>query len=381
MSASLVAIAAAALVAVLVFAAGPAAGGSGVSQSLCIGHHPQEYVWYTSSCTGHDEPELDPLSTQPGSARDLTWTVVLPTDGATTVDSVGPTFWIGGVVTDPNSLDGQAFLELQFYPNSLLKGCAAGGGFNVVSAPGDYVACAPVWSVSPHGHSESAAFNAALLDSQTGQPLVMHAGDTVTDHQYVTPAADGMHITVTDLTTGHAGTIVLNSKTDGPLMPAFDTQALGNALGWGLVDDAPNALVWEIGHTSPFTSPSSQFCLPGSATKPPCYSYDISTWLGFHPLIVKGVTFGDGSAAKSWSAVSDYGGAAEVDQFCGASLYGTPFCSYPWYALNKTLGGFTYGGDYPGTSNDYGQAGEFQPTLQCPSPSGPDTTYCSTVLK
>ena len=270
---------------------------------------------------------------------------------------------------------------MQFYPNSALKGCSAGGGFNVVSAPGDYVACSPVWSVSPHGHAESAAFNAALLDSQTGQPLVMHAGDTVTDHQYVTAAADGMHITVTDLTTGHAGTIVLNSKTDGPLMPAFSTQALGNALGWGLVDDAPNALVWEIGHTSPFVSPSSQFCLPGSATKPPCYSYDIPTWLGFHPLIVKGVTFGDGSAAKSWSAVSDYGGAAEVNQYCGAALYGTPFCSYPWYALNKTLGGFTYGGDYPGTSNDYGQAGEFQPTTQCPSPSGPDTTYCSTILK
>ena len=49
----------------------------------------------------------------------------------------------------------------------------------------------------------------------------MHAGDTVTDHQYVTPAADGMHITVSDLTTGHAGTIVLNSKIDGPLMPAY----------------------------------------------------------------------------------------------------------------------------------------------------------------
>jgi hypothetical protein len=31
--------------------AGAAAGGSS-SQSLCIGHHPMEYVWYTASCTG-----------------------------------------------------------------------------------------------------------------------------------------------------------------------------------------------------------------------------------------------------------------------------------------------------------------------------------------
>ena len=55
--------------------------GSATPQSLCIGHHPQDFVWYTHSCTGHDEPELDPLSNAPGSAQDLTWTVVLPTDG------------------------------------------------------------------------------------------------------------------------------------------------------------------------------------------------------------------------------------------------------------------------------------------------------------
>src|SRR5689334_24666030 len=52
----------------------------------------------------------------------------------------------------------------------------------------------------------SAAFNAMLTDANTGGPLVMHAGDTITDHQYVTAARDGMHITVSDLTTGHAGT-------------------------------------------------------------------------------------------------------------------------------------------------------------------------------
>src|SRR5690349_24070108 len=98
-----------------------ASGPGGAGQSLCIGHHPQGDIWYTGSCTGHDEPEIDPLSTAPGSAQDLTWTLVLPTNEAGTteaqvgqVDSVGPTFWIGGTVTDPNSRFGQAFLELQF---------------------------------------------------------------------------------------------------------------------------------------------------------------------------------------------------------------------------------------------------------------------------
>ena len=360
--------------------AGGAGASSTTSQSTCVAHHSQEYVWYTQSCTGHDEPELDPLSTKTGSARDLTWTIVLPTNGAVQVDSVGPTFWIGGTVTDPDSLFGQAFLELQFYPNSLTTGCTAGGGFNVTYAPGVYTACSPVWQVSKHGSAESAAFNAMLTDSATGGPLVMHAGDTVTDHQYVTPAADGMHITVTDLTTGHSGTIVLNNQKHGPLMPAFSVQKLGNALGWGLVNDAPNSLVWEIGHTGDYTTPAAQFCLPGSATKPPCYSYDVPTWLQFQPLQVKGVTFGDGSSANSWSAVSDYGGKAEVDQYCGAAGYGSPFCWYPWFAYNGADKAFTYGGDYPGTTKDYGQALQFTQQEDCASPADGSPQYCSTVL-
>src|SRR5947209_17335582 len=114
------------------------------SQSLCIAHHPQDFVWYTSSCTGHDEPEIDRLSNRAGSAPDLTWTIVLPANGAQQVDSVGPTFWIGGTVTDPHSLFGEAFLELQFYPNSITTGCTAGGGYNVTYAPNTFTACSPV---------------------------------------------------------------------------------------------------------------------------------------------------------------------------------------------------------------------------------------------
>lgn len=238
-----------------------------------------------------------------------------------------------------------------------------------------------MWEVSKTGNSESAAFNAMLTDSAGGGPLIMHAGDTVTDHQYVTAARDGMHITVTDLTSGHSGTIVLNSKADGPLMPAFSVEKLGNSLSWGLVNDAPNSLVWEIGHTGNYTSPAGQFCLPGSATKPPCYSYDVPTWLKFSPLQVKGVTFGDGSQAKSWSVVSDFGGAAEVDQYCGAANYGSPFCTYPWYAYNSADRAFTYGGDYPGTSADFGQAGQFDETEGCTSPIGGNPQYCSTEIR
>jgi hypothetical protein len=357
----------------------PAAAASTTAQSLCIAHHPQDYVWYTHSCTGHDEPEIDPLSNLAGSAQDLTWTIVLPTNGAMQVDSVGPTFWIGGTVSDAHSLDNEAFLELQFYPNSIVTNCASGGGYNVSYSANTYSVCSPVWEVSKTGNSESAAYNAMLTDSATGGPLLMHAGDTVTDHQYITAAQDGMHITVTDLTTGHSGTLVLNSKVDGPLMPQFSVQKIGNSLGWGLVHDAPNSLVWEIGHTGNYTSPAGQFCLPGSAAKPPCYSYDVPSWLQFSPLQIKSVTFANGSTAKSWSVVSDFGGEAEVKQDCGS--YGGPFCTYPWYAFNSTDNAFTFGGDYPGTTNDFGQALQYDQQENCLSPDGTSPQYCSTVIK
>ena len=241
--------------------------------------------------------------------------------------------------------------------------------------------CSPVWSVSSTGQKgvfhEPAAFNAMLTDgSGKSSPLIMHGGDTITIHWFTTPAADGFHVTVRDLTTGGQGTIVLDTAKDGALMPAYDVQAIGNSLGWGIVDDAPNSFVWEIGHTSPFSSPASAFCLPGQTT---CPSYDASAWAGMSPIQIKSVTFGDGSTAKHWAVVSDFGGKAEVNQYCGAAAYGQPFCIYPWYTLGKS--GFHYGVDFPDTTNDYGQADQFQQTQGCGGPFGPNSTYCSTVIK
>lgn len=353
-------------------------------KSGCIAHHPRYAegwfeVRYDAGCTGHDEPELAPISSAPGSARDLTWTVVLPTDGASNVSDVGPTFWFGGTVTDPSSLFGQAFVELQFYPDALVTNCTPGGGFVVSFAPNTYTACSPVFKLTSTGQKgvfhETAAFNAMLSDSASPKdPLVMHAGDTVTVHWFTTPAQDGFHVTVTDLTTGGTGTIVLNSKSDGPLMPAFDTQEIGNALAWGLVDDTPNSFVWEIGHESVFQSPAAAFCVPGQAG---CDSYNAASWGGFSPIEIKSVTFAGGLKAKSWAVVSDFGGKAEVNQHC--SSYGGSFCIYPWFTLGTT--GFHYGVDFPDTVKDFGQADQFQQSTQCGGPFGPNSTYCMTILK
>jgi hypothetical protein len=360
-------------------AAAPSAAQSGAA--VCIGHHPnsspQYPIWYTGACTGHDEPELDPVSSLAGSAQDLTWTAILPKDGTVPVSAVGPTFWWGGTVTDPNpqSLFGQAFLELQFYPDAIVNNCSSAGGFNVTYAPDKFSVCSPVWQVGTKSFAETAAFNAELYDGATNDPLVMNAGDTIQIHFFVASPDEGWNVQVTDLTTGHSGTIVLNSKY-GPMLPAFSAQKIGNALGWGLVDDTPNSFVWEIGHTSDFATPGGQYCVPGQTI---CDSYDISHWLGFTPLRITSVSFANGSTPSEWAVTSDLGGSAEVNQDCPS--YGGPFCSYPWYAFNGTSSAFTYGGDYPGTKFDYGQGSQFATTMQCGGPFGPDSTYCDTVLR
>ncbi|HMC41108.1 MAG TPA: hypothetical protein VKI19_15685 [Acidimicrobiales bacterium] len=347
----------------------------------CVAHHfaavAGNPIWYTAGCTGHDEPELDPVSSLAGSAQDLTWNVVLPSDGAVPVSSVGPTFWWGGTVSDPNphALFNQGFLEVQFYPDAVVNNCSSDGGFNVSYAPDKFTVCSPVWQVSTQNNAETAAFNAELYQGSTNQPLVMTAGDTISIHFHVVSRSQGWNVTVTDLSTGQAGTIVLNSKY-GPLLPFFSTQQIGNALGWGIVHDTPNAFVWEIGHTSPFTTPAAQFCLPGQTN---CDSYDASHWAGFSPLRIQSVRFADGSAPSNWAAVSDFGGKAEVDQYC--SSYGGPYCIYPWFAFNSTSSAFTYGVDYPGTKFDYGQAAQFAQSTQCGGPFGADSTYCDTVLR
>jgi hypothetical protein len=314
------------------------------------------------------------VSSAPGSARDLTWTVVLPTDGSRPVADSG-IFWFGGTVNEPASWFGQAFMELQFYPDSIVKKCFDNGGYSPQWAPNTYTACSPIWQINPKSIAETAAFNAMLHRGTSNDPLVMHGGDTVKVHFYTTPAQDGFHETVTDVTTGQSGTIVLYSPKYGPFMPVYGKQEIGNALKWGLVNDTPMSFVWEIGHTSDFAKPAAAFCLPGD---PSCTTYDAATWAGFKSIRIRSVTFGDGSHPDHWAVVSDYGGTAEIDQYC--HTYGTPFCTYPWYSLASD-GSWNYGVDYHDTVADYGKAAQFATDLRCGGPFGRDSTYCDTIVR
>jgi hypothetical protein len=77
---------------------------------------------------------------------------VLPADGRFPVDATGGVFWFGGTVDDPNSLFGQAFLEVQFYADSIVTKCTPNGNFKVVYAPNTYSVCSPVWKITVTGN-------------------------------------------------------------------------------------------------------------------------------------------------------------------------------------------------------------------------------------
>jgi hypothetical protein len=362
-------------------AASPAMAGS-TSSTGCIAHRAVYVedvfeVRYSNGCSGHDEPELDPVSNAPHSAKNQTWHLVLPRDGKYEVAQPGPIFWIGGTVHDPASLFHQSFLEVQFYPDTIAQNCAQTGSISGKFAKNVYSVCTPVWAITTTGqkptYHEPAHFN-EKLNTPAGNTLTMHAGDVVDVHLFVTSAKDGWHVTVTDRTNGRSGTIVLNSPKYGALMPEFDRQVIGNALGWGAVHDTPTSFVWEIGHLPLYNSPPFEYCVPGEVG---CYSYDTRAWAGIHPLDIVSVTFGDGSGPKHWAVVSDYGGKDDDIQDCGH--YGGPWCIYPWYSRNAD-GDWNFGVDYPDTVNDYGRASQYFQHTFCGGPFGPKSTYCDHVI-
>jgi len=373
---------------------GNVASGDGSSTSACLAHIPgglgdddaadlSEY--YTSVCTGHDEPELDPVSSAPGSAQDITWHVQLPADGAVPVSSVGPTFWFGGTVHDSNpvKLGLEGFLELQFYPDSFVKSCPSDGGFIVKHAPNIYTACSPVWTLTKKGNSigEPAAFNGMLTDAGGKTAFVMNALDIVDVHIWAPAPGAAYQEQVTDETTGETSSVlVLNSQRDGPLTPQFSTNAIGNSLDWGGVYDTPMAFVWEIGHSDIYGDHPGAFCVPGQTF---CGSFNADNWAGITPIWIFDVTFGDGSHQEHWATVSDTGGKAEVlgNSFVGptdCTGYGGPFCIYPYFSSDG--GAINYG---VGPNNLGGGVDQFAQIQTCPAVSlfPDDPTYCDTVVQ
>jgi hypothetical protein len=379
-----------ALLAAVAAAAAPTAGASTAGGAHCFGVLPSggEYssISYPVGCYGHDEPMISPISHVPGSSSNITWEIVLPTDGSSRqVVDLGPTFWFGAGVNDPHSFFGQAFEELQFYPDSLNRQCGPDGSFNPRHVANVWTVCSPVWKVTPDGTAELAAFNGELKLAGSNDPLVMHSGDTVRVHYFRGPQHQHpLNILVTDETSRQqSAPLILISKSDGPLTPTGSTNTDSNFLQWGAVYAPPMEFSWEIGHANFYKYPFQPECLPGMFN---CYSYNVPRgWLGVNPVRIKSVKFNNDSVKpSSYETVDGQGGSFEDFLWCGS--YNAPgshgSCTFPWYTYNGAHHAIEFGGDYPATTSDFNTYFQFATQGHCPSPFAPAfQTYCGTTLQ
>jgi hypothetical protein len=83
-----------------------------------------------------------------------------------------------------------------------------------------------------------------------------------------------------------------------------------------------------------------------------------------------------------WGGLFLSGGAVvgeADDQLC---RFRRPLLRLPLVRLERnTQRLHLYGGDYPGTTKDFGQVLQFQQAANCASPADGSPQYCSTVLK
>jgi len=360
------------------------AGGNATLQCDGMYWAPNVTAWYDPSyCYGHDEPTISYLSNAPGSGRNASFQITLPSSNTNlSQGDFYATIWFGGTVYDPLSLDQQAFLEFQFYPappaytgpNSGAQDCLANGAFNEAwtSGTNDWFACAVVWGI--YNGAEENAVNPSPLDV-FGQPdsiLLMHSGDHLfVNYTGLSPTAP-WRLGVVDTTTAENGTIALeNSSRHVGFGPFYAQAALGNILDWGASGPGAIAFAYEIGHALNPAIPvdnNDGGCTPGDHA---CDSYWPGRWgqmgqmeLGL-PVLGHGPTAG--FPLKMYYSSSQEGEAevnastSPVGSHCPAPSFSTSVnCLYPWYQYRAGNYSFTFGAtDVANATYDYGNEYEF----------------------
>ena len=342
--------------------------------------------WYDPSyCYGHDEAVMNYWSHRPGSGANATFQVVLPSDGTQGVSQAQlyATFWFGGVVRDPNSLDDQAFLEFQFYPappyftgpGSGTQDCLPNGAFNpVYPAPvgaNRWFACAVVWQVV-NGTTEDAAFAGPLNQAgASDQILEMQSGDhlAVTYSGIPQSATQGWHLSVNDLSRGTSGAVTLQNGSLA-LSPYYATASPSNVIIWGAAAEGAISFAYEIGHQLDPTTPTVYNevgeCFPGDGM---CSSYWPGKWNASGQMQLDLPVMGD-PGDQGYPRVigfsSSQGGETEVnDSSCVTPSFSTlRNCMYPFYQYRDANTSFTFGTTIvPGATHTYGNEYQFPAVL------------------
>ncbi|MCI4340043.1 MAG: PKD domain-containing protein [Thermoplasmata archaeon] len=329
---------------------------------------------YPDECYGHDEPGFSAFSNLPGSGGNVSWTFTLPTDRDAThnqSDLYG-TFWFGMVLSDPGSALGQAFLELQFYPDHIWT--------SATTVNGKWIGAARVVQADlQDGYLDDAYVSPLLIGGISGQYLTMNQGDSIAVNLsgwIGNPL--GESVVVADRTLGvEADHRLYNQTGHYPLNPSYSTNSYPDALEWTDTGAPAVSFSFETGHSANSAYPeNSSFggCSPGpppsTARNPavPCPSYDASNWANDTgtPLRVSAPVFWNGSTratAAEIDIVNPVGGEPLMDTASNgtcAGRDGSAFCTYPWYSYACSFRAFEFGAtNYPETSVDFGKYNQY----------------------
>ncbi len=319
----------------------------------CIAHHPNYIedtfeVQYAAGCSGHDEPELDPVSSAPGSARDSRGGSCCPVrrrlpgrrnrpdllvrrHGQRPEQLVRPGVPRGAVLSRHD--------RPQVHTQRRLRRHVRAGHLHGLLAGLEH----PPTGQKPVYH-EPAAFNAMLTTGSSTNRSSCTPG-THHIHFHVVSPKEGWHIEVTEVTRG-TGTIVLNSA-DGPLMPgvrhAKDRQRarLGRRPRHAQlirVGDRPHFAVHASGlpvlHPGRDDLPVLQRAGMGRHFADPDQVGHLRRRLIPHVL---GDCRGHGRQGRGTRQL-----VRRADRLLS---YGGPFCIYPWYTQGSS--GVHYGVDFP----------------------------------
>ncbi len=342
---------------------------------------------YQGGCYGHDEPGLDPYSNLPGSGGNVTWNVTLPVDRSATDNqsNLYAAIWFGMTLSDPQGWMNQCFLELQFYPDS---------SFNVPvgTVAGQWVGAAVAWQIDlANGFEDPCFYEPLYMHGSTNAFFNMTQGDnlTVTMSGWIGSHA-GEDISITDHTEGISTNLSLKYNQGGanqgaPLNPAYLANDVPGAMQWTPGGELPIAFSFETGHSANPTVPENNQYGGCSAGQPnvipstPCPSYDPGSWSNdtLQPWTWQPATF-----FNNYSGHMTYQTATEVaftqpeggnnliaQTSLGTCVYGSTWCTYPWYSWYGSKGVFEFGAtNYAGVTDDFGQAySEFDSTIYTPA--------------
>jgi hypothetical protein len=380
---------------------------------------PNLYADYSEPyCYGHDEAILGFISNNPGSGGNTVLNFTLPASNSKFQQGeFYATFWIGGVVYDPQSIDNQAFLEFQYYPVAPLftgigsgsKDCNAQGySFRSGSMTSNqWFACAWVFALAfnstSNNYYEYIPF-AGPLESSNGAILVLNSSDLISmSLRGNAQSSKPWNISVIDETSDVSASLIQLKNGSMPLPPYYDTSNSSNGLLWTAAQFPALTFAFELGHsysaTDCITGNFSDGGIGGIPGDKSCDSYWPGRWsqMGLSQIQRPLMGTNDPTFPSEISFSSAQGGVSEIykssnpqSRCSGPSFSTATNCIYPFYVYEYNTSSFSFLSSLSsGPVTDFGNTfqysgandtttGQWLENVQ-PAPNSSSTTVATTL--